>query len=302
MDNQSKTTMTMKVDQNTADKFENLEKKIKENDNTLTKNDVLEVILREAEKTLSTETGLKIATREELKMIEHHAQRLKDTYLAIFNRAEDHKTISETKIKDLGKELKELKEEHSYKINEYEATLKLVQELKETAYSEKEEALEKVRLVENSLIDKERAIAKLELEIKELEEVRKENRELARENKELLAANSQVKAEITELQNELKYSNDINTRLEKDLENSNNEIKNLYNKIQETISEKDREKAEEIKLINKDHKEDLEALRKELEEKHERKIAELSKINEEKIEKLQKQILELMQKNPDPLT
>lgn len=284
-ENQAK-TLSFKTNEEVSSSFDKLEAKIKELDPSLTRGDVLATVIQAAEKTIITEDNIKLATREELRLIEQHTQRLKDIYLSIFKRSEDHQLLSSNKIKDLETNISQIKDNLREEKEKFKFELDLVYKENGELKKENEEILEKSRVIENSFLDKERTITSLEDKIKELEEIRIENRELSKENKELFTQNNESINENLKLGNELKHQVFVSKSLEKEKDAREVEIKELNAKIQEIISEKEKEKALEIKDINIEHKIELDSLnknyRKEIDkirDEYNMKIHELTKLN-----------------------
>ena len=285
LENQAK-TLSFKTNEEVSSSFDKLEAKIKELDPSLTRGDVLATVIQAAEKTIITEDNIKLATREELRLIEQHTQRLKDIYLSIFKRSEDHQLLSSNKIKDLEANISQMKDNLKEEKERFKFELDLVYKENGEIKKENEEISEKARVIENSFLDKERTIKGLEEKIAELEEIRIENRELAKENKELVAKNNEIFNENINISNKLKHQVFISESLEKERDNKNIEIKELNTKIQEIIGEKEKEKATEIKNINNEHKKELDLLnqdyRKEtdkIKDEYNLKIQELNKLN-----------------------
>lgn len=270
-ENQPK-TLSIKTNEEVSSAFDKLEARIKETDDSLTRGEVLAAVIAAAEKSLITEDNIKLATKEELRLIEQHTQRLKDIYLSIFKRSEDHQLLSKSTIKELEAKVTELRENLKNETEQLKSEIEFINLEKEELQKENEEVLEKSRVIENSFLDKERTIKGLEEKIEELEEVRIENRELAKENKELITRNSEAENEKLNLQNELKHQVSIKDRLEKETDEKGREIKDLNYKIQEIIGEKEKEKSLEIKALNQEYKEELDKLhsegRKEIDKLH----------------------------------
>lgn len=240
LENQAK-TLSFKTNEEVSGLFDKLEARIKEVDPTLTRGDVLATVIQAAEKTLVTEDNIKLATREELRLIDQHTQRLREIYLSIFKRSEDHQLISTNKIKDLESSLEEIEIVLKEERNNFKENLDSCSLEKQELEKENEEIKEKSRVIENSFLDKERTIKNLEEKIKELEEVMLENRELSKENKELITLNNQGKNDIMKLESRTSNLNDNNERLEESLSQRDQEIKGLNTSIQEIINEKERE-------------------------------------------------------------
>lgn len=299
LENQPK-TLSFKTNEEVSGLFDKLEARIKEVDPTLTRGDVLATVVQAAEKTLVTEDNIKLATREELRLIDQHTQRLKEIYLSIFKRSEDHQLISTNKIKELESSLEEIEIVLKEERNNFKENLELYELEKEELEKENEEIKEKSRVIENSFLDKERTIKNLEEKIKELEEVMLENRELSKENKELIALNNQAKNDIMKLEGRIGNLKDNNERLEESLSQRDQEIKGLNTSIQEIINEKEREKAKEIKDLNDEYKVEIQDLNerylKQLDEvnlKHFKIIDELKESNNNKIQELNNEMVSL---------
>ena len=285
LENQAK-TLSFKTNEEVSNSFDKLEARIKEIDPTLTRGDVLATVIQAAEKTIITEDNIKLATREELRLIDQHTQRLKDIYLSIFKRSEDHQLMATNKVKTLETTIAELKDTLKNDKENYKFEIDLIHTENNNLKKENEEIIEKSRVIENSFLDKERTIKNLEDKISELEEIRIENRSLSRENKDLLAQNNEISNKNLNLEHELKHREFINETLEKEKEASNLEIKELNSRIQEIISEKEKEKALEIKDVNIEHKKELDALnlqhRNEIDkirDEYNLKIQELNRLN-----------------------
>ena len=282
-ENQAK-TLSFKTNEEVSNAFEKLEARIRETDSTITRGDVLATVIDAAEKVLVTEDNIKLATKEELRLIDQHTQRLKDIYLSIFKRSEDHQAISTNKIRDLEAHILELKNSLKIETENFKTEMTNINIEKDSLLKENEEISEKSRMIENSFLDKERTIKSLEEKIRELEEIRIENRELAIENKNLIARNNEVNNEKINIENELKHREIINDRLEKEGSEKALEIKELNSKIQDIINEKEKEKALEIKAINNEYKKELDSLNNEhrkeidiLKDEYNMKIQEVNK-------------------------
>ena len=293
-------TLSIKTNEEVSNAFDRIEARIKEVDDSLTRGEVLAAVIQAAEKTLITEDNIKLATKEELRLIEQHTQRLKDIYLSIFKRSEDHQLLSKNTIKELEAKVTELRENLKNETDQLKSEIACINLEKEELQKENEEVLEKSRVIENSFLDKERTIKGLEEKIEELEEVRIENRELAKENKELITRNSEAENEKLNLQNELKHQVSIKDRLEKETDEKGREIKDLNHKIQEIIGEKEKEKALEIKALNQEYKEELDKLhnegRKEIDKLHAEHRKETDGLKDEynkQIQELNKKIASL---------
>lgn len=282
-ENQAK-TLSFKTNEEVSNAFEKLEARIRETDSTITRGDVLATVIDAAEKVLVTDDNIKLATKEELRLIDQHTQRLKDIYLSIFKRSEDHQSISTNKIRDLEANILEMKNSLKIETENFKTEMANINIEKDGLLKENEEISEKSRMIENSFLDKERTIKSLEEKIRELEEIRIENRELAIENKNLIARNNEVNNEKINIENELKHREIINDRLEKEGSEKALEIKELNSKIQDIINEKEKEKALEIKAINNEYKKESDSLNNEhrkeidiLKDEYNMKIQELNK-------------------------
>ena len=284
-ENQAK-TLSFKTNEEVSNAFEKLEARIRETDSSITRGDVLATVIDAAEKVLVTEDNIKLATKEELRLIDQHTQRLKDIYLSIFKRSEDHQAISTNKIKDLEANVLELRNTLKIETENFKTEMASINTEKDSLVKENEEISEKARMIENSFLDKERTIKSLEDKIKQLEEIRVENRELARENKDLIARNSEVSNEKINIENELKHRGIINERLEKESSEKALEIRELNSKIQDIINEKEKEKALEIKAINNEYKKELDSLNNE----HRKEIDTLRNEYNSKIQELNKKL------------
>lgn len=287
-ENQAK-TLSFKTNEEVSNAFDKLESRIRETDNTLTRGEILATVIDAAEKVLVTEDNIKLATKEELKLIDQHTQRLKDIYLSIFKRSEDHQAMSTNKIKDLKANILELKTTLKVETEVFKTEIDSINIEKDNLIKENEEISERARMIENSFLDKERTIKSLEDKIKELEEIRVENRELARENKDLIARNNDVINEKINIENELKNKEIINGRLEKESLEKAFEIKELNFKIQDIINEKEKEKALEIKAINNEYKKELDFLNNE----HRKEVDIIKDEYNIKIQELNKKLITL---------
>ncbi|MSU02108.1 hypothetical protein, partial [Tissierella pigra] len=137
-ENQAK-TLSFKTNEEVSNAFDKLEARIRETDNTLTRGDILATVIDAAEKVLVTEDNIKLATREELKLIDQHTQRLKDIYLSIFKRSEDHQAMATKKIKDLEANILELKTTLKVETESFKTEIDIINIEKENLIKENEE-------------------------------------------------------------------------------------------------------------------------------------------------------------------
>ncbi|MGO3168693.1 hypothetical protein [Senegalia sp. (in: firmicutes)] len=286
-ENRLKTTLSMKIDQSIADEFAQIEEKLKEKDETLTKNDIFTAVISEAKKGLSLD-DVKLATREELRTIDHHVNRLKNTYLSIFNRADDFQKASENEIKELREGFNKLNLELKIERESYNISNKQMTEKLEEVEKEKNNATETLEAIKGSIKDKERAIANLEEKLKEMEEIRVENRALQKENKDFMSIKNK-------LENDLKYSNNKVEEYSDQIEKQTLEINRLHIKIENTIKEMQEGCNAKIEAINLENEKKLDNLRVKNTEKIDKEREEYNK-REEKIRENYESKLEALRK------